>query len=74
MINGLLTKQKNTQSAQTKGSAIIGRVPPQPHFGRNYCKMSSIHDEKKSQLHAPVQALLDIQEGRVGISYLKKIR
>jgi DNA-directed RNA polymerase omega subunit len=32
------------------------------------------HDEKKSQLNAPVQALLDIQEGRVGVSYLKKIR
>ena len=32
------------------------------------------HDEKKSQLYAPVQALLDIQEGRVGVSYLKKIR
>ena len=32
------------------------------------------HDENKSQLNAPVQALLDIQEGRIGLSYLKKIR
>lgn len=32
------------------------------------------HDENKAQPNAPVQALLDIQEGRVGASYLRKIR
>lgn len=62
MVNGVLTKQKNKQSTQTKGSAIIGRVPPQPHFGRNYCKMSSIHDEKKSQTFIKAMILL-LKEG-----------
>ena len=32
------------------------------------------HAENKSQLNAPVSALLDIQEGRVGREYLKRIR
>lgn len=32
------------------------------------------HAENKSQLNAPVAALLDIQEGRVGREYLKRIR
>jgi DNA-directed RNA polymerase omega subunit len=29
--------------------------------------------EKTTQVNAPVQALLDIQQGRVGVSYLKKV-
>ena len=29
--------------------------------------------EKTTQMNAPVNALLDIQEGRVGVSYLKKV-
>lgn len=61
-INGVLTKIKNKQSSQTKSSAIIGRVPPQPQFGRNYAKMSSIHDEKKSQTFIKAMILL-LQEG-----------
>jgi DNA-directed RNA polymerase subunit K/omega len=32
------------------------------------------HAENKGQLNAPVTALLDIQEGRVGRDYLKRIR
>ena len=32
------------------------------------------HAENKGQLNAPVTALLDIQEGRVGREYLKRIR
>ena len=32
------------------------------------------HAENKGQLNAPVAALLDIQEGRVGQEYLKRIR
>jgi len=32
------------------------------------------HAENKGQLNAPVTALLDIQEGRVGQEYLKRIR
>lgn len=31
------------------------------------------HEEKTTQANAPVSALLDIQAGRVGVSYLKKI-
>jgi len=58
MKNGVLTKIKHKQSSQTKSSAIIGRVPPQPQFGRNYCKMSSIHDEKKSQTFVKAMILL----------------
>ena len=32
------------------------------------------HAENKEQLNAPVTALHDIQEGRVGREYLKRIR
>ena len=32
------------------------------------------HAENKGHLNAPVAALLDIQEGRVGREYLKRIR
>ena len=32
------------------------------------------HAENKGHLNAPVAALLDIQEGRVGQEYLKRIR
>lgn len=62
MINGVLTKIKHKQSSQTKSSAIIGRVPPQPQFGRNYCKMSSIHDDKRSQTFIKAMILL-LKEG-----------
>lgn len=62
MVNGVLTKIKNKQSSQTKSSAIIGRVPPQPQFGRNYCKMSSIHDDKNSQIFIKAMILL-LKEG-----------
>lgn len=31
------------------------------------------HDELTTQINAPVSALLDIQEGRVGREYLKKV-
>lgn len=58
MENGILTKVKNKQSIQTTGSAIIGRVPPQPHFGRNYIKMSSLHDSKKAQTYIKAMLLL----------------
>jgi hypothetical protein len=58
MINGVLTKVKHKQSSQTKSSAIIGRVPPQPQFGRNYAKMSSIHDEKSAQTYIKAMILL----------------
>ena len=31
------------------------------------------HAELSTQLNAPVQALLDIQEGRIGREYLKRV-
>jgi hypothetical protein len=62
MVKGVLTKVKHNQSSQTKSSAIIGRVPPQPQFGRNYSKMSSIHDEKSAQVFIKAMILL-LKEG-----------
>ena len=62
IINGVLTKIKNKQSSQTKSSAIIGRVPPQPQFGRNYAKMSSLHEDKKSQIFIKSMLML-LSEG-----------
>jgi DNA-directed RNA polymerase subunit K/omega len=32
------------------------------------------HAENKGQLNAPVTALLEIQEGKIGIEYLKRVR
>jgi DNA-directed RNA polymerase omega subunit len=32
------------------------------------------HSERKDQLNAPVTALLEIQEGKVGAEYLKRVR
>ena len=32
------------------------------------------HAENRTQLNAPVTALLEIQEGKIGREYLKKIR
>jgi DNA-directed RNA polymerase omega subunit len=32
------------------------------------------HAENKGQLNAPVTALLEIQEGKIGAEYLKRVR
>jgi hypothetical protein len=72
MVNGVLTKQKNKQSAQTKGSAIIGRVPPQPHFGRNYCKFSSIHENKASQTFIKAMIMLLRESEQLILLHLPK--
>ena len=32
------------------------------------------YSENKGQLNAPVTALLEIQEGKIGIEYLKRVR
>ena len=58
IINGVLTKVKHSQSTQVKNSAIIGMIPPQPRFGRNYCKTSSLHDNKSANLYIKSMILL----------------
>jgi DNA-directed RNA polymerase subunit K/omega len=32
------------------------------------------HDEKTTQVNAPVTALLEIQEGKIGMEYIRKVR
>ena len=32
------------------------------------------HDEKTTQVNAPVSALLEIQEGKIGREYIRKVR
>lgn len=58
LINGVLSKIKHDLSAQTKSSTIIGRVPPQPQFGRPYYKMSNTHEEKSAKTFIKSMILL----------------
>ena len=32
------------------------------------------HDEKTTQVNAPVTALLEIQEGKIGMEYIRRVR
>lgn len=68
-VNGVVVKAKKSQSDQTKSTTIIGMIPPQPRFGRNYCKASNLHSNKSAQTFIKSMILL----AKEGESLIKQI-
>jgi len=58
MKDGVLTNKRTKQSTQHKSTSIIGMVPPQERFGRNYCKASNLHDVKSAENYIKAMAML----------------